>query len=117
MLEVSDVAVRYRVGGGLLRPPTVVHAVNGVSLSVASGESLGVVGESGCGKSSFARALAGLVPVSAGTIRVADRELTGRRDLAAARLVQMVFRIRRRRGLRCARGLRCRWVRRRRCRR
>jgi oligopeptide/dipeptide ABC transporter ATP-binding protein len=91
MLEVTDVTVRYRVGGGVLRSPAVVHAVNGVSLSVASGESVGVVGESGCGKSSFARALAGLVPVSAGTIRVDDRELTGRRDLAAARLVQMVF--------------------------
>jgi oligopeptide/dipeptide ABC transporter ATP-binding protein len=91
MLEVTDVTVRYRVGGGLLRPPAVVHAVNGVSLSVAPGESVGVVGESGCGKSSFARALAGLVPVSTGTIRVDDRELTGRRDLSAARLVQMVF--------------------------
>jgi oligopeptide/dipeptide ABC transporter ATP-binding protein len=91
MLEVTDLAVRYRVGAGVLRPPTFVHAVNGVSLSVAPGESVGVVGESGCGKSSFARALAGLVPVSRGHIRVDGHELSPRRDRAQARLVQLVF--------------------------
>jgi peptide/nickel transport system ATP-binding protein len=59
MLEVEALEVTY----GELR------AVRGVSFSVAKGETLGLVGESGCGKSSLARALVGLVPASKGSIR------------------------------------------------
>jgi ABC-type oligopeptide transport system ATPase subunit len=44
MLDVTDLDVRYRLGGGVLRPPRIVRAVNGVSLSVAPGVAVGVVG-------------------------------------------------------------------------
>ncbi|MFC5745836.1 ABC transporter ATP-binding protein [Actinomadura rugatobispora] len=56
LMEVRDLRLRYRTGRGM------VHAVDGVSLTVERGETLGLVGESGCGKTAFARAVTGLVP-------------------------------------------------------
>ncbi len=67
------------------------RALNGVSLDVQPGESFGLVGESGSGKSTLLRAIAGLAPVSAGTISVEGRTLGPRRDKAFYRQVQMVF--------------------------
>jgi oligopeptide/dipeptide ABC transporter ATP-binding protein len=87
LLDVQDLAVRFDT------PQGVVHAVNGVSFAVAPGETVGVVGESGCGKSSMARALMGLVPAE-GSIRLQGHELAGRSRrawLALRPLVQMVF--------------------------
>jgi len=62
LLEVRDVQVAYRARGAS------VTAVRGVSLSVGRGERLGLVGESGCGKSSLARAMLGLEPLAAGAV-------------------------------------------------
>jgi ABC-type glutathione transport system ATPase component len=78
LLDVTDLTVR--LSPGRFRAP--VTAVDRVSLSVAPGETLGVVGESGAGKSTLALAVLGLVPVSAGTIRFAGRDVTsaGHRD-------------------------------------
>ncbi|MER7005476.1 ABC transporter ATP-binding protein [Dactylosporangium sp. NPDC000555] len=59
LLEVRDLRLSYRTERGLVR------AVDGVSLTVDRGETLGLVGESGCGKTAFARAVMGLVPASA----------------------------------------------------
>jgi len=91
MLEITDLEIRYRVGGGVLRRSGVVHAVNGVSLKVAAGEAVGVVGESGCGKTSLARAVAGLVPLSRGAVSVDGHALGTHRGPGDARLEQMVF--------------------------
>ncbi|MDX3974985.1 ABC transporter ATP-binding protein [Shinella sp.] len=66
-------------------------ALEHVSLSVAPGGSFGLVGESGSGKSTLLRAVAGLAPVSAGTIAVDGKVLGGKRDKAFYRKVQMVF--------------------------
>ena len=67
------------------------HALKGVSLRVEPGESFGLVGESGSGKSTLLRAIAGLAPVSAGTVAVGGETLGPRRDKAFHRKVQMVF--------------------------
>jgi peptide/nickel transport system ATP-binding protein len=65
VLEVKDVRVQYRVQGRRSAP---VQALDGVSLSVAPGETLAIVGESGCGKTTLLRSIAGLVKPSEGTI-------------------------------------------------
>jgi peptide/nickel transport system ATP-binding protein len=66
-------------------------AVNGVSFSLAEGESLGLVGESGAGKSTVLRAISGLARLRGGRIRLQGRELPAPRDLAFFATVQMVF--------------------------
>ena len=68
VLELTDVEVTYQRGDG-----TPVRAVAGVSLSVNPGEIVGLVGETGCGKSSLARAACGLTPVSGGTVSFEGR--------------------------------------------
>ena len=68
VLELTDVEVTYQRGDG-----TPVRAVAGVSLTVNPGEIVGLVGETGCGKSSLARAACGLTPVSGGTVRFEGR--------------------------------------------
>jgi oligopeptide/dipeptide ABC transporter ATP-binding protein len=89
LLELHGVHVSYPRPGA--RP---VHAVSGVDLHVAPGEIVGLVGESGCGKSSLGRAAVGLEPVSQGSITVAGRpvELLGRRVRRSdLRTLQLVF--------------------------
>jgi peptide/nickel transport system ATP-binding protein len=73
LLSVEDLRVNVASGRrGLFRAPEPVYAVDGVSLSVAGGETLGLVGESGCGKSSLARTIVGINRPSSGTVRGED---------------------------------------------
>ncbi|MBZ9772782.1 ABC transporter ATP-binding protein [Mesorhizobium sp. CO1-1-8] len=92
--EVKDLHVRFDLHGGFFgRVTRRVHAVEGVSFSIAPNETLALVGESGCGKSTTAKALAGLVPYS-GDIAIGGRNLSGLgRDerKAVRRDVQMIF--------------------------
>jgi peptide/nickel transport system ATP-binding protein len=92
--EVNDLHVRFDLHGGIFGQVTRrVHAVEGVSFSIAPNETLALVGESGCGKSTTAKALAGLVPYS-GDIVIGGRNLSGLgRDerKAVRRDVQMIF--------------------------
>lgn len=67
-LEISDLRVEFAVPGG------IVPAVDGVSLTVAPGEALAVVGESGCGKTTLARAILGLQPFVSGSITIGGIE-------------------------------------------
>lgn len=76
ILSVDDAAVHFKSRGGFLRKAgPSLKAVDGVTLSILPGETLGLVGESGCGKSTLANAILGLVPLAAGTITVAGREV------------------------------------------
>ena len=69
VLSVQNVEMDYHVGGGLFAAPrAVVHAVSDVSLDLHAGDALGLVGESGCGKSSLARCILRLVRPTAGRI-------------------------------------------------
>jgi oligopeptide/dipeptide ABC transporter ATP-binding protein len=82
LLEVESLVVRYPVGRGLVetlarQPKRNVHAVEGVTLTVAGGELLALVGESGCGKTTTAQAVLRLVEPVSGSIRFEGRELTG----------------------------------------
>ena len=66
VMEVRNLHKTYVVGGGLLSPKRVVHAVNDVSFTVRDGETLGIVGESGSGKSTIGKCLLKLIGVDSG---------------------------------------------------
>ena len=84
-VEVHDLSVTFGSGA------EAVHAVRDVSFIVEPGETYGLVGESGSGKSTVLRALTGLIPEARGEMRIFGRALTGARDFAFYRDVQMVF--------------------------
>ncbi len=69
VVELEHVHVIHKARTGKLFRPDKVHAVDDVSLSVMKGRTLGIVGESGCGKSTTARVIVGLQPVTSGTVR------------------------------------------------
>jgi len=85
MIEVQDLRVDFHHDG------KVVHAVKGVSFSVADGESFGIVGESGSGKSTVLKAIAGLVPSQSTVLTVNGQPAQQRKTKADRRLLQFVF--------------------------
>ena len=95
LLEIRDLTVHFALREGLLqRRRAAVQAVNGVSLALAPGEVFGLVGESGCGKTTLGRAVVGLAPVLSGEIRYAGKSLiglTGRAARERARRIQLIF--------------------------
>ena len=95
LLEVKDLKVHFPVRRGILmREVASVKAVDGVSFAVEKGETLGLVGESGCGKSTTARAILRLIPATAGSAKLDGAELlklSGGKLRAKRRDMQMVF--------------------------
>src|SRR5712692_7625201 len=95
LVEVKGLKVHFPIKGGLLNR-TVAHvkAVDGVDLFVKRGETLGLVGESGCGKSTAGRAILQLIKPTAGSVKLDGVELT-RLDANEIRLkraeMQMIF--------------------------
>lgn len=90
VLRVRDLRKLYTVRA----TPDVVRAVDGVSLEIARGETLGVVGESGCGKSTMARLLVRLEEPSSGSIELEGEDITartGRSLRGLRRRIQLVF--------------------------
>ena len=94
VIEARGLAKRFPVGGGVLRRPRMLHAVDGVDLTVHQGETLAIVGESGCGKSTLARLLMRLLTPTEGRIHIGGRDMSdvSGRDLRALRRdVQFIF--------------------------
>ncbi|MDA8409986.1 MAG: ATP-binding cassette domain-containing protein [Treponema sp.] len=96
LLEVKDLKMHFPIGGkGLFGgKQQYIYAVDGVNFTIKKGETLGLVGESGCGKSTTARAVAQLYRPTGGSVNLAGKELTrlNAKDLIAARKnMQMVF--------------------------
>jgi oligopeptide/dipeptide ABC transporter ATP-binding protein len=96
LLEVRDLKTyffrRGRFGG--VRSDDYVAAVDGVSLSVGKGETLGVVGESGCGKTTLGRTILRLIPATSGSVRYRGEEILGLGGAALRakrREMQMIF--------------------------
>jgi oligopeptide transport system ATP-binding protein len=77
LLQTEDLTVHYRVRRGLTRKSVnVVHAADRVNLSLDVGETLALVGESGCGKSTVAMAVLGLTKTTAGAVSFDGRDIT-----------------------------------------
>jgi oligopeptide transport system ATP-binding protein len=96
LVEVENLTKHFPITRGILiqRKVGAVQAVDAVSFSIARGETLGLVGESGCGKTTAGRTLLGLYPATDGTITIDGhdvRSAKGRELLAIRRKAQMIF--------------------------
>jgi len=96
LVEVDHLKVFFPIKQGIVieREVARVHAVNDVTLSIAEGETLGLVGESGCGKTTMSRAVMRLIDSTDGAIRFHGDDITkaGRRQMEPLRRqMQMVF--------------------------
>ena len=95
LLEVQDLVKYFPVRGGILqREVGRVHAVDGISFDIAAGETLGVVGESGCGKSTTGRCILRLLEPTSGEVWFEGKSVTqaSKKELRAlARDMQIIF--------------------------
>jgi oligopeptide transport system ATP-binding protein len=95
LLEVRGLKMHFPFGGGLLGGPKgKIRAVDGIDFTINRGETLGIVGESGCGKSTTARAVAQLYKPTEGEVLLEGEDLTKltpKKLLAARQNMQMVF--------------------------
>lgn len=96
LLSVEDLHVHFPFSRGSFLSPDrgVIRAVDGLSFDIAEGETLALVGESGCGKSTTARAIINLVHPTSGRVRLNGTEISGLSDrqmMPYRRVVQMVF--------------------------
>lgn len=95
LLKVENLRVHYPVRSGFFNRVTdYVHAVDGVSFTIQKGQSYGVIGESGSGKSTIGQALVGLVEATSGTITYRGKDVTDKRvrkKLQYNKDVQMIF--------------------------
>jgi oligopeptide transport system ATP-binding protein len=94
VLEVRDLVVAYTSTKGIFRRSEKLRAVNGVNIDVHPGETLGLVGESGCGKTTLGRCVVRLVPAESGTVRFEGSDLLGLKGSPLRRQrrsIQIVF--------------------------
>lgn len=97
LLDVDNLKVHFKIKSDKAwpwSPALTLKAVDGVSIKLYEGETLGVVGESGCGKSTFARAIIGLVPSTEGKVVWLGQDLTRlphRRMREKRKEIQMIF--------------------------
>ena len=92
LLEVKDLRVHFPIRKGILqREIGQVKAVDGVSLEIPRGRTLALVGESGCGKTTLGKAVLHLIPPTAGSVRLAGKELMASTNRTQRAAMQMVF--------------------------
>lgn len=96
VLSIQDLNKHYQTGSSFFSSAgdQTVKAVNGISLSINKGFTMGIVGESGCGKTTLIRTIMGLLPLTSGEIRLDDKILPSRvqeRSSQTLKKLQMVF--------------------------
>ncbi len=91
LFEARNIVKEFYVGGGFLHKAKVVHAVDDVSFSIARGETFGLVGESGCGKSTIGRTILRLYEPTSGRIFMDGEDITHADMKAYRKRMQIVF--------------------------
>jgi len=90
-LKIVDLTKTYSVSMGAFRARRPLHAVNGVNLTVPRGSVLGLVGESGCGKTTLAKLILGLEKITSGEICIGGQAISSLGSKGIAKRVQPVF--------------------------
>lgn len=93
-IEVKDLKIHFPIKNGLFSPPKILKAVDGVSFAIKPGETMGLVGESGCGKTTVGRAILKLYQATEGQIIFQGTDITDYTDsqmLPLRKKMQMIF--------------------------
>ena len=92
LIDIRDLKKWFPVNTGMLSAKTShVRAVDGVNLSVNKGETLGIVGESGCGKTTLGRVIMGLIPLTSGSIIYDGENIREMKNRDVRKKMQIVF--------------------------
>ena len=92
LIEVNGLRKYFPVKSGMFsKVRSYVKAVDGVDFSIRKGEVFGIVGESGCGKTTLGRVLLGLIPITSGSVSYEGADIREIRDRELRRKMQIVF--------------------------
>mgnify|MGYP000544649115 CR=1 FL=1 len=91
MINARNVTRNFSISRGMFRGKQTLRAVNGVDLTVKQGEVLALVGESGCGKTTLAKILLGLLPQTTGSVDLCGQPIMDVPRLELARTIQPIF--------------------------
>ena len=91
IINAENLTKDYKISRGIFKNKEILRAVDGVSLQILRGEVFALVGESGCGKTTLAKILMGLLPPTSGSVHLSGRPLDEIPRLQLARMIQPVF--------------------------